>query len=411
MKIGDFAGKFHVSRDTVRYYIASGLLIPDNHSAQYDFTERECRDMETILKMKQQQFSLAEIREFLSVLRISTMVEPESIQNVLDLLEQKKDYLEKQIGSLRKICDSIDEDIQTILHMETQSRKLTGVPLRALPLLVCPYCGNPLELKDASLNSRYVYGGLLHCRCGYQIAIENGIIKTGNLYTAPYDKPDLKRGLYRNVGDNFITYLQRCSDFALRELKKTDLAGKVVMEGHCNGYFFLYNHLEALSDKCVYIIQDKYPEMLEMYKRNIERLGLELDILYLADAGTCFPLRPQCVDILMDFMGDNEHSLYFKNFYISDIKKYLAPKAKVIGASMGYRTGAKSLAALRKKYPEGDWNGYCTDKWEKLYTQAGFCREAYPVGVMLESCDQYSFECHLQGEEYFFEYFRAVRKE
>ena len=410
MKIGEFAAQFNVTRDTVRFYITNGLLIPDDQGAQYNFTQRECQDMETILRMKEQQFSLKEIREYLSILRVSTMVEPESIQGVIDLLDHKKAELDSQAEQLRAISESIDSDIQTLLTQDSPKRKRSGVPLRALSLLACPYCSKALELKQATLNSRYVYSGILHCDCGYQISIENGIVKTGNLYTAPYDKPDLKRGLYRNVSDEFIVFLQRCNDFALREMKQTDLTGKVVMEGHCNGYFFLYNHLKELSGDCIYIIQDKYPEMVEMYKRNIERLGLELDILYVADASTHFPLKAQCVDLLLDFMGDNEHSLYFKSFYMDDIKQYLSPEARVIGASMGFHTGAKSLDALRVKYPEGDWTGYCKDKWDELYTRAGFRRESFPVGVLLDSYAQYSFECHQQGEEYFFEYFSAVRR-
>lgn len=408
MRIGEFANQFSVSKDTVRFYVNKGLLIPNGQGAQYVFSQRECQDMQTILKMKDQQFSLQEIREYLAIWRVSNMVEPESIQAVVDLLDGKKAELEQEAEKLRQLSESIDQDIQTILSHESGRQRRTGVPLRALPLLACPYCGGGLELKRASLNSRYIHSGLLHCTCGYKVYIENGIIKTGNLYTAPYDKPDLTRGLYRNVSEGFVTYLQRCSDFAIQELNRIGLNGKVVMEGHCNGYFFLYNHFRELQGNCIYVIQDKYPEMVEMYKRNIERLDLDLDILYIADASTSFPLKANCVDILIDFMGDNEHSLYFHNFYITDVKKYLVQKAEVIGAVLGYHDGSKSLTALKGKYPEGDASGYCKDQWDMLYAQEDFHRESYIAGVMTESCNQYSFECHRKGEELFLEYFRAL---
>ncbi|MES9738926.1 MerR family DNA-binding transcriptional regulator, partial [Peribacillus frigoritolerans] len=35
MKIGPFAKLFHVTTDTVRYYIEQGLLIPDKKNTQY----------------------------------------------------------------------------------------------------------------------------------------------------------------------------------------------------------------------------------------------------------------------------------------------------------------------------------------------------------------------------------------
>lgn len=170
VKIGEFAAQFNVTRDTVRFYITNGLLIPDDQGAQYNFTQRECQDMETILRMKEQQFSLKEIREYLSILRVSTMVEPESIQGVVDLLDHKKAELDRQADQLRAISESIDGDIQTLLTQDSPQRKRSGVPLRALSLLACPYCGKALELKRASLSSRHVYSGILHCDCGYQIS-------------------------------------------------------------------------------------------------------------------------------------------------------------------------------------------------------------------------------------------------
>lgn len=311
--------------------------------------------METILRLKGLCFSLKEIAEYLSVLRVSTMVEPESIQDVVDFMDHKK-----------------------------------------------------LELKQASLDSHYIYDGALVCSCGYQVQIEDGIIRTGNLYTAPYDKPDLKRGLYRNIGENFITYLQKCNDFTLRELLRAGNGGRVILEGHCNGYFFLYNHFQELDPGNIYIITDKYPEILEMYKRNIECLDLNLDIVYIADASVHYPLRHGCVDILVNYMGDNEHSLYFRSSYLADIKPYLSDEAEVIGSVLGYSPDAKSLEALRRKYPEGDRLGYRRDLWNKIYAQEGYRRESSLAGAIMKSTGLYSFECHQDGEALYMEYFLAT---
>ena len=408
MKIGEFSRRYGVSRDTVRYYVNAGLLIPDDQGAQYQFTERECQDMETILRLKGLCFSLKEIAEYLSVLRVSTMVEPESIRDVVDFMDHKKLELEEQIKSLQEIHEAIDAEIYTFSRLKPRAVKKTGLPLAALHLLACPYCGKGLELKQASLDSHYIYDGALVCSCGYQVQIEDGIIRTGNLYTAPYDKPDLKRGLYRNIGENFITYLQKCSDFTLRELLRAGNGGRVILEGHCNGYFFLHNHFQELDPGNIYIITDKYPEILEMYKRNIECLDLNLDIVYIADAYVHYPLRHGCVDILVNFMGDNEHSLYFRSSYLADIKPYLSDEAEVIGSVLGYSPDAKSLEALRRKYPEGDRLGYRRDLWDKIYAQEGYRRESSLAGAIMKSTGLYSFECHQDGEALYMEYFLAT---
>ena len=55
MKIGEFAKKYGVTKNTVRYYIEHGLLVPES-GLQYQFGKQEEEDMELILKMKTQFF-------------------------------------------------------------------------------------------------------------------------------------------------------------------------------------------------------------------------------------------------------------------------------------------------------------------------------------------------------------------
>lgn len=408
MKIGEFAIKCGVSKDTVRFYMKNGLLIPGGMGAQYSFTEREFQDMQTILKMKEQHFTLQEIHRFLDIKRVSTMLEPESIQEAVTLLNGKRLELERQIQSLQGICTGISRDIQKFSCDEEIPGEHTGVPVRSMPLLVCPHCGSALELENASLSSRYIYNGLLHCRCGYRADIDNGIIKTGNLYTAPYDVPDLQRKLYRNVNEDFVTYLQKCSDFTLNTLRSLGLKRKVVLEGHINSYFFLYNNFRYLENDCLYIMVDKYPEMLRMYKRLIDQLNLGLDILYIADATMDWPLRHGSVDVMVDFIGDEEHSLYFKSFYVRDVKPFLTDDAHIIGAAEGYHNGAKSLVNLARQYPEGDIAGFLWDELERMYAEAGFARKGQLVGTMRNVVKHRAYGCHHDGEEMMIGYFHAV---
>lgn len=407
MKIGEFSERFGVSRDTVRHYCKLGLLIPDNSEAQARFSERECLDMERIQRMKDQNFSLQEIRRYLDILRVSTMVEPESIQEVIDILNQKRDELQDKAKAMLATCASIEKDIEELSDRLENSSIRSGVPLNALSLLVCPHCGQPLELENASLSQNYIYCGQLCCRCGYHADIEDGIVLTGNLYTGSHDSPDLRRGLYRDVSDDFVLYMQRCTDFALRTLQNLDLHRRVVLETHINGYFFLYNNLSHLEPDCTYVIVDKYPEMLRMYKHNIDQLGLRLNILYIADAGMNFPLRHGAADVLISFMGGNEHSLYFNNPYIRDMKPFLSPKAIVVGTTLGFHKNSISLQQIRSKYVEGDGNGFCYEDFPAFYRAEGYAVSRQLVGVMQKTSNRYSFECHLDGEDLFMSHFLA----
>ncbi len=408
MKIGEFAQSCQVSRDTVRYYIKIGLLTPVGNSAQYSFSQQDLRDMQTIQKMKDQHFSLEEIRAYLKIQRVSTMVEPESIQDAAEILSRKRLELMEQIKQLRQICGDLDQEVQGLLYQEVEGGKPTGVPLSALRLLCCPRCGNPLQLEYAQLDAKYVYSGQLTCGCGYRAEIDQGIVQTGNLYTGPYDSPDLKRGLYRTESKNFISHMRQCEDATLKALQSMDLKGKVILEGHINGYFFLYRYFEQLERDCTYVIVDKYPEMLLLYKHYIEQLNLELDILYLADNSMNWPLLPHCVDMMVDFLDDGEHSLYSKQFYIQEVGLFLKKKAQIVGASLGYDEGAKSLKQLALKYPEGGWQAFHWAQVPQLYAQAGYRYLRQEIGILTQTSDGYAFACHIDGENLRIGYFHAV---
>ena len=407
MKIGEFAERFHIPQENVRYYMKLGLLLPKRKNAQYVFGESECRDLELILKMKKERFSLNEIRKFLEIKRVSIMVEPESLLAAAELLEAKRAELEIQIQGLQSACREIAEDIRALAPPGNEQEQI-GVPLAALELLACPRCGGELELSKASLSSRYVFEGDLSCECGYHAEIKDGIVKTGNLYTAPYDKPDLKRGIYRNVNKDYMVFLKKCEDWILDRLQNDNLSGKVVLEGHVNAHFFLYRNFQNLPGDCLYIVTDRFPEMLEMYKKNIEQMGIKMNILFLADASMDWPLKKQCVDVLISYYGVQEHSLYFKNFYLYDLKPFLKSEVNIYGVSMGYHKNAKSLALLREKYPEGDQKGFCWDNLKILYEENGYCYEGSQLWTMRHVAKQYCFECHVDGEECMIGYFRAV---
>lgn len=408
MKIGEFANCFNVSKDAVRHYMELGLLIPDASGAQYRFTERELRDMRTIIRLKEKKFSLNEIREYLDIQRVSTSVELRSIQETKVLFRRKMSELEEQIGQLKEIYRDLEREIQGLRECEVKEPELTGVPLRLLPLLVCPVCKTSLRLKDAELDSRYIYCGTLCCKCGYHAKIDDGIVDTGNRYTGCYDVPDLNREIYRDISDDFVVYLQKCFDQGRMFLQRMEQKNKIILEGHINAYFFLYSNMQYLNPDCTYIITDKYPELLKMYKKRISQMHPEQEILYLADATMNWPLKPKCANVLIDFMGDNEHGLYFNNFYIQDVKPFLSESAVIVGAAQGYLKGAKSLELLAKQYPEGKLSGFTWDELDSQYLNVGYKRFLSQVGTMKKIAKKRAYKWHKDGEEMFIGGFYAV---
>lgn len=405
MKIGELAQMCGVPQATIRYYVRTGMLVPNDSGAQYNFSEREYQDLQLILKMKQQHFSLKEIQDYLVLTRHSNFIEPDTIDACLQLWGAKRKEINEQIAQLQQSIRDIDQEILELNSRATRAARQTGVPLSALNLLVCPHCGKHLMVDNASIQGNYVYSGTLRCsnskECpqGYQAIIEHGIVKTGNLYTAPYDSPDLKRGMYRNMVSSFSSALQKCSDFFCDELEKYDLHGKVLLEANINGYFFLYRHLDMMPDDCICVVIDKYPEMLEMYKSLIEQMDLQTNILYIADAGERFPLRDSCVDLYISYFGENEYQLYHKHNFINDAKRFFKPDIKILGAFLSYDKGAMSRKKLRQKYPESYERCNQADYLREDYEAANFHMELTEAGSTTDSGTyQYSFQCHVRGE-------------
>ncbi len=239
--------------------------------------------------------------------------------------------------------------------------------------------------------------------------IQEGIIQTGNVYKGDYDRPDLQRRIYYDINENLATHLQKCSDYIVSRMKGRAIKGKVVLEGHINGYFFLYTNLKALDPDCLYILIDKYPEVLKMYKSNLEQLHLERNILYIADASTTPPLKKGSVDLLISFTGDNEHSLYFRSSYIADCEPYLSPSAHVLGAKLEYDSRALSLKRLRQSYPEGNGNGYCRGMTCNAYEKLGFRWQEQAIGEMEVIRKKFAYRNHVDGEKLQISCFHASR--
>ena len=107
-------------------------------------------------------------------------------------------------------------------------------------------------------------------RCGYCASVQDGILLTPNENKDVYDTPDLDRKMYKDLPPSLISLFQHSYNWMVEKLQQMDLTDKVVMETYINAWFFMHNHLKYLDPRGKYIVVDKYPEMLSMYKSLIE---------------------------------------------------------------------------------------------------------------------------------------------
>ena len=399
MKIGKLSALCDMSIDTIRYYIKIGLLLPKMQGNMLDFTQREIDDLEHIKKLKHFGFNLKEIQYIFSLKHLSNWIEPDTMNEYVYLLQKRQEEIKQIIQEKQEAVHLIRDEIDKISSICQETNSKMGVPIMALQYLACPNCQAMLSIEQAKITNKYIYSGELSCICGYQAKIEDGIVITKNQYTGDSDKADLKRQLYRDLSDDFYNYFRTCSDLILNQIGHILPSPKVVLEANINGYFFLYKHFKELSNDCLYIIVDKFPEMLAMYKALIELLNLDLNILFIADASTNYPLKNECVDLLVSFFGENEHLFYHQDAYLIDTEKYYAPGFHVLGAFMAYKQQAQSRANLKEKYPESSFNVHDFEYLQNTFSSIRDKDFTYKlIGDVLKSPDKYSFSCHAEGE-------------
>lgn len=409
MKIGELAEKCGVSKDTIRYYVQKGLLIPAKSGAQMDFTHREYQDMQFIQKMKRMQFNIREMQEIFTLRRLSNFIEPDTIQAYQKILDEKQRALLENIHVLQDAYQTVEAETKALAASCPAKKHVSGVPLKALSVLYCPHCKKQLMVENAQISNSYVSSGELACDCGYRAAITDGIVQTGNKYQGLYDKPDLKRGLYRDVGEEFVIGFEKSSDLVWNSLQELGMKGKIVMETNINGYFFLYNQVRRLEHDCLYIITDRYAEMLSMYKDLIETLGMDLQILFIADDSDNLPLKDGCADILLDYYGSNEQVLYKKESFIQRYQKYISDSAVVLGALFGFEAGSASVRKVPEYYPECSKNALNAAEMLKTYEAEGYRLIVEEVAETTRTYNQYSFACHKDGERLILYYYEAQR--
>lgn len=411
MKIGEFARVCNVTKDTVRYYVNIGLLIPKMQGSQMSFEEREYADFNYIQKLKGMRFNIKEIRAFLYLRRMSNMIEPATIDECVKLLEDKRECLASEMITIENSIHLIEDEIESFKNKKNaDKRDRTGVPISTVPLLVCPDCRQHLHIENAEINYKYIYEGTLSCPCGYHAIIENGIIRTENTYEGTHDRPDLRRRLYCEIGEGWEIYTQKCRDAIIEQIESQDWNGKVILEANINGFFFTYNNLHQLPKNSVYIIVDKYHEVLAMYKELFEQLYPGLDILYIADASEKFPLQDSCIDLFLSFYGEIEYSFYHKNVQLHDICHLMKPKGLIFGAFQSFAPEAKSRRLLIERYPEGHKRLANMTYLIEDYLKCGYKISAVETGKIMKTEDHHMYICHLDGEPLTIYYFVAEKE-
>ena len=407
MRIGEVSRRLGIRVSTIRYYIQTGLLVPNSESAQHQFSEEDCRALELIVQLKEWGLSLDEIHRLVSLRRLSAGVEPEDLADRVALLLNHQDKLRAQCAQFQTYIAEIDEYIDNI-YQETgasaahgDASAVTGVPLQSLGLLCCPCCQKVLKINHANISFNYIYDGILCCDCGYTAEIRSGVIYSSYEHTYAGDTADIDRSLYRSSPNELVSLIQRSYNWMTLRIKNHSLSGsKVIMETHLNSFFYLYKQLKKLGPDHTYIIQDKFPAIIELYKSYIDQMRLDVNVLYIVSSDkNRLPIKAECVDLLIDYNSTNEHGIFSHEFYLEKYREYLKPTGFVIGTYFYFDPNSRSTKALMASYPENHPKNYTLDYFMSGTKPHFRIIEQEEIGISTDSGEGVTFIFHQKDDK------------
>ncbi|MGW6299967.1 MerR family transcriptional regulator [Peribacillus butanolivorans] len=351
MKIGTFAKLFHVTTDTVRYYIEQGLLIPDKKNTQYQMNQLCLDDMAFITELKKFHFTLLEIQQILSYQRVTNFSDHEDIDYYNNLLIDKKNQLTKKIEDISKAIHLIEKAVQTN-SPSSKEENFTGIPLSFVNMLYCPKCHIPLEMKDITIKKVYIQTGSLTCTCGYEAAIEEGIIITANLYeSSPYPSYFYDKETIKEINPKMINLFEKSNFWFQKVLQNVDLKNKLIVETNVDAVVSLPKYIDVLETSASYVFSGFSLAMLKKVRKRIEGMNPKPNVLYILNSDLNLPLKPLSIDVFVDSFTANDFSLLNPQFPIHVLKNYFHSSSTIVGGYSYYDSSAKSLKNISALYP------------------------------------------------------------
>ena len=364
MKIGVVSKRVRMSPSAIRFYIKQGLIFPEKINNQYNFSEKEIKLLNLINMWKEMGFSLKEIIHLSALKQESNWIEVEDFSYYHNIIENRKNELENELSETKRRLNLVKEELLNLQNNEFYRHKLRvtayqpfGIPLSCLNLLVCPICGQPLQLQEAQLDYKFVYNGILSCSCNYHAVINQGIIHCGQFSNHILESPDISLSKNKKTSNELSTILQRASNWML-SASYFQFKPQVIMETRLNAYFFLYPRLKEICPGSTIIISDAFTDTVSLYKQYIEKLNLALNLICIVNEDNQLPIKHSSVDTFIDFGSSNNYNLYESTPYLPQFFPFLQNGGQIIGTFFSLEQAKKSISVLHNMFPRCQTDNY-----------------------------------------------------
>ena len=296
MKIGEFARKHQVTVDTVRHYMAEGLLTPLKENTQYVFSEIDNEVMDNILLLKSMNFKLDEMRAYLL---FQTMFSANSLSGSGSFAPRFQEKLEQNRAEIKRLeeMNALIED--RLKGAEEGFRFKRGVALSFIGRLRCPDCRQTLEVERPELLHNEIMSGELLCpACGRRYFIRGGVLADRPLPVTSMPKQGDISGMIedyvRNNDDSYVMNIrelyQKCAELAGKNYRN---AQNILISGESSSFLVsailrsmprqarLFVHIEHDDTIIKYFQEDLFPPETLIYSGDIEKAPFQEPMDYI----------------------------------------------------------------------------------------------------------------------------------
>ncbi len=238
MKISKFANKYEVSNDTIRYYMDLNLITPQKKGGHYYFDNKCKMQMDEILKLKEMNFSLNEIKKIINFKRIGKFTRYEENSYYQNIYLNKIKDVNKEILKLKTSKKRLQEEVINLKDISDDKVINIGVDLSVLSLFSCPYCNKELLLSAEKVEENQIIEGELNCKCGQSLEIKEGMLYINNHKNIEHINENYIEEYIKGTSSDFIDQSYNSLEWLKDQLDFEELSGKVIMEpGSGYGYF------------------------------------------------------------------------------------------------------------------------------------------------------------------------------
>lgn len=367
MKISSFVSKHNLSESTVRYYMDLGLIVPERIKKQYVFNDQCSKTVEIIKKLKDQDFSLEEIRDLLWLQLISGVEDLEYNEYYINQLNRKSNTLIEQKTQLEEKLKRIQEEIERISAKEKPKANVLGVPIDFLRYCACPRCNGPLTIDKGQIERNMIIGGELICDCGFAAQIVNGIILVNKSHEEK-NKIDLdrfKEKYIENTDREFIKLIHEAVNWIARTIDFSSLSGKVIMKNNTGIGVCLRNLGHLLPEDSYYIATDNNIEFLKDTKRIMEQKKRKPKLIFICSEFNDIPIADKSVDLIIDKISGSSYDLNKVGFTMNLLKDKPKDGGRWIGTYLYFPTKSVPKSLKKEMIPY-----FTLDKIKKAFQES-----------------------------------------